>query len=512
MVEGTYAQNNPDEPISDATSWQSSSTVFPTDLKPSDILTDTEESPAVEEQIYTNKPNSEYEIIEDGNESSSSSGYKKIIKLGIGLFVALTILLVVFTLIFSRITSDSDKNVVLSYWGLGIDEAIMKPVLEDFEKENPHIAIEYKKQDFVDYKERLNVRTQNGNGPDIFRYHNTWYEEISDILLPLPKQTIEKDDFEDKFYFVTKEDLIKNGAIYGIPLQTDTLALYVNTKLFDEESNATSLKIEYPKSWQEFIDTSTQLTKKDEEGRIVQSGAAIGTFNNVNHAPDILSSLFVQNGVDLDDPGASKDKMADAIRFYTTFAIGSNSVWDNTQDNSLLAFSQGKVAMYFGYSQDYFLIKAQNPDISMKIVPIPQLISDDKINIASYWVEGVSSESKYPKQASVFMEYLARPQTQEKIYAEQAKIRAYGDPYSNKNLADKLKDSEAFVFVDQSNTAVSTPFTDHSNDEGLGSNLNSYLKEAVNSILSGNSEQSGTEKFLQGYDKALLDLKGAIAP
>ena len=34
------------------------------------------------------------------------------------------------------------------------------------------------------------------------------------------------------YYPVANTDLIKNGAIYGIPLEVDTLELYVNTDLF----------------------------------------------------------------------------------------------------------------------------------------------------------------------------------------------------------------------------------------------------------------------------------------
>ena len=75
-----------------------------------------------------------------------------------------------------------------------------------------------------------------------------------------------------------------------------------------------------------------------------------------------------------------------------------NSVWDQTLDPSLSAFSQGKLAMYFGYSADYFAIKQANPNMSIKVVPVPQLLTDKRVNIASYFAEGVSSNSKNQKE------------------------------------------------------------------------------------------------------------------
>ncbi len=492
------AQSNP---------WETPPTVFPEqdNSSPSQLppLSSPPEPPL---SIAYKSPS---QIEHGGNVASGSGGsIKKLIKLGIGMFVVLTIFLIIITLIFSKFSKPTIEDVTLTYWGLGEDESVIRPVIDEFEKENPHIKIDYKKQDPIEYRERLTVRTQNGVGPDIFRYHNTWYPMLSDLLLPLPNEVIEKKEFENIYYDVAKGDLIKNGTIYGIPLQTDTLALFVNTQLFDQGSAEIGSTIPIPRTWQEFNDASTALTKREPDGSISQSGAAIGTFENVNHAPDIISLLFAQNGVDFSNLSNSKDQIADALRFYTAFASVRDNVWDSTQDNSLLAFSQGKVAMYFGYSSDFHAIKAQNPNIVMKVVPVPQLISDEKINIASYWVEGASSKSKHPKEALIFMNYLAKPQTQEKLFAQASKTRTFGEPYSNKNLADKLKNSEAFVFVDQSNTAISTPFVDGTNDNGLNSKLNNYLKEAVNAIFSGGSEESSVSTFLQGYLRTRSEYSG----
>ena len=412
------------------------------------------------------------------------SRFSKIFKIGALLFIILTIIFSLLTFVFPKSNKTETQEATLTYWGLREDESVMKSIISDFEKENPKIKINYIKQDLEDYREKLSVRVPNGNGPDVFRFHNTWYPMLSGILLPLPKETIERREFENSFYDVSRKDLIKNGAIYGIPLGIDTLALYINPKIFDLASQEQGGTIVVPTTWQQFIESSQALTKRNIEGKIDMAGAGVGTFENVNYAPDIISLLFAQNGVYFENLDRSRPKIIDALRFYTNFALLEDNVWDQTLDSSLEVFAQGKLAMYFGYSWDYFTIKNLNPDIDFKIVPVPQLVSDKNFNIASYFAEGVSLKSKHQKEALQFMKFLARAKTQEKFYQ---------GPFSNNNLADQAK------------TAISSPFADGTFDNGLNDKLNNYLKDSINAILSGTPEESAADTLIQGYQKVMAE-------
>jgi len=51
---------------------------------------------------------------------------------------------------------------------------------------------------------------------------------------------------------------------------------------------------------------------------------------------------------------ASSDKVNGAFTFYASFTNDVNNVWDSTLDPSILSFSKGNLAMYFGYSWDFF--------------------------------------------------------------------------------------------------------------------------------------------------------------
>lgn len=425
------------------------------------------------------------------------SSVKKIAKILIGLFVVVLVFLLIFTVIVPLLTKNSSGKVTLTYWGLWEDSNTMQGIISDFERQNPNIVINYSKQDIKQYRERLVTRISNGNGPDIFRFHNSWYPMLSGDLLALPSDTISKDEFNQTFYPVAQKDLIRNGAIYGIPLEIDTLALFINNQLFQ------SAGLNPPTNWNDFVNDAKAMTVKDENGKITTAGAALGTYANISHAPDIISLLLAQNGVDVNNLQASPDRAASALTFYTSFTTDQNNVWDNTLDPSILVFSRGNLAMYFGYSWDYFTIKQANPNLSFQIVPVPQLPGQN-VNLASYWAEGVSAKSAHPKEALLFMKYLATKDTEEKLYADEAKTRGFGEPYARVDLADTLKSNTiVYPFVYQAPTAVSSFFVDNTYDAGLNEEANTYLENAINSIPNGNSPQSAFNTLSQGVTQVL---------
>lgn len=429
--------------------------------------------------------------------SPPSSIISKILKIFLGIVIVLSVIFIIFNFVLPRFSGSKSNKITLVYWGLWEDSSVIAPIISDFEETNPNIKIDYSKQDIKkQYRERLITRSSNGNGPDVFRFHNTWIPELPNLLLPLPTSIISKEEFTKNYYPVAKSDLIKNGAIYGIPLQIDTLNLYINTELFR------SAGLKPPTNWIEFTDYSRQLTVKDENNNIKTAGAAMGTYGNVNHAPSIISMLFVQNGVDLKDIATSSENASDALRFYSSFALPGANVWDDTLGSSVEMFASGSLAMYFGYSWDFFIIKSINPNLSFNIYPVPSLPGKN-ITIASYWAEGVSSKSKHQKEALLFLKYLAQKETAQKLFSEESKTRNFGEPYARTDLADSLKSSVAYPFVESAPSAVSSFFAEDTYDNGLNSQMNIYLGNAVDSILNGTSPQSAVETLSAGVTQVL---------
>lgn len=428
------------------------------------------------------------------------SSLKKIF-IGISVVVILVIVLILFLP-----KGSSQKDVALVWWGLWEDANTMQPLIDDFEKHNPHIKIAYSKHDPQRFRDTVLTRISSGTGPDILLFHNTWTPILSKILAPLPQDVISASDFIKQYYPVSQNDLIQNGAIYGVPLGVDSIALYINTDLL----SAAGLSV--PKDWNQFKDAAKKLTVRDKDtNRIKVAGAAIGTYNNVNHAPDILSLMFLQQGVNLKKISASIDNLTAALTFYTAFSSGKDAVWDNTMDNSLLEFARGNVAMYFGFSWDYFIIEQYKKSNNFKyaIYPVPSLVENRGITIASYWAEGVSVRSKYQKEAMRFMNYLTQKQTLQRLYSEASKTRLFGEPYPRVDMADTLKDNSiAYPFISGMGNAGSSYFASNTydGDTGLNKRANTYLENAINSIVKqGASPESAVQTLLEGITKVLQE-------
>ncbi len=149
--------------------------------------------------------------------------------IGIGIVVFIFLILIFFSLFSGKKTK---KQVDLIYWGLWEEKEIFQPLIEEYQKKNPNVKITYQKMSPDSYREKLIVRSKNNQGPDIFRYHNTWIPEIKEILSPLPSSIMTNSEFENTFYNVYQKDLKVGKYYYGIPLYIDNLIMLYNQSLF----------------------------------------------------------------------------------------------------------------------------------------------------------------------------------------------------------------------------------------------------------------------------------------
>jgi len=439
-----------------------------------------------------------------GDESSPLRGFlggllgggllKKLL-IGIGVVILVTIIIVMLIP-----KGQPDQAVTLQWWGLWEDANTMQTTILNFHKDHPNITVEYVKNDPSQYLDRLQTRIQAGSGPDVFLYHNTWLPMLSSDISPLSSDVITPDQFKQVFYPVMQQDLTQNGALYGIPMEADSLALFVNPTLFEAAG------VQVPSNWDDFVKVAKQLTVKDQSGKIKTAGAALGTFDNVDHAPDIISLLFLQQGVQMNNITNSAKNESDALQFYTSFSTGQDNVWDSTLDNSLLAFSKGELAMYFGYSWDVFEIQKLNSSLQFKIYPVPNLYGK-KTTVASYWVDGVSAKSTHQKEAMEFMQYLAQKSTAQQFYTDTAKVRAFGEPYARKDLQQSLKENQlVYPFVSQLDDSASSYFASgtHDGDTGINSEMNTYLQKVVGAVLNdGTSVDSAVQDLNNGVEQVL---------
>lgn len=468
---------------------QSQATVFPQELKPE------EAPPDLSSPNQTQSTNEPSMFIEEPDNR------RKYLIIGAAVLGFFLFFIFILFMIFGRPTAK--KQVKLAYWGLWEDESIMKPLIDQYQTQNKNIIIEYHKMEPDQYREKLIARSKNNqNPPDIFRFHNTWLPEIKEIAAPIPSTIMSNSEFEQTFYPVQKNDLKVGNNYFGIPLEIDGLVLIYNDDLFKKAGINTP-----PVSWDEVINNYVgKLTVKSTDGQIITSGMALGSASNVDHFSDIFGLFLIQNGGSikkLDQPEA-----AGALQSYREFAEAPNNIWDESLPNSISAFVQGKVAMIIVPSWEIITIKTANPEINLKVVPVPSIPGSKAVSIASYWVEGVSRVSSNQLEAWKFLKFLSQKENMTKLYELEAKTRLFGEPYSRVDLAPLLTDNEFLrAVITQANSFVSVPTISRTFDAGLNDNIIQYIANAINATAQGVSYEEALKTAKQGVDQVLTQFQ-----
>lgn len=393
----------------------------------------------------------------------------------------------------------ANKQTTITYWGLWEPEEVMAPLIEEYESQNPGINIEYTQQKSDQYRQRLQAAIRDGNGPDIFRFHNTWIPMVEDDLSPAPTSVLSPDVIKQDFYPIMNRDLVMNNEVYGVPLMYEGLALLYNRNMLEAAAAAP------PQDWNQVRQLANQLTIRNGE-RIERAGIALGTADNVDHFSDILGLMLLQNSANPADPTSTN--VQHAVEFYTIFSR-SDRVWDDTFPSSVNAFANEQVAMIFAPSWRIFEIQRANPNINIGVVRTPQL-GGTTITWGTYWAEGVSNNSKNKQEAWKFLAYLAQEEQLRVFHDEGASYRAFGELYPRVEMARGLTTNPLIQpYLEDALYAYSWYLASQTHDEGLNDQMIQYYTDAVNaSNRSGNVSRAlqevapGVQQVLSRYSIA----------
>lgn len=459
----------------------------PTSPIPEEFLTDEDLYPDIEPQ-------------------SNFSGKKKqsMLIVIIGGVIVLGIVLLVLNILLKP-KDNTTAKIKLTYWSFYEKTNVMQEMINSYKKLNPNIDIEFVLMDAKDkYLERLLARTNLGKGPDLFRFHNTWVPEVRSILAPASETIITSSDFKKDYYPVIAKDLIIGNQVIGMPLDIDGLVLVYNEKMLTAAGYGAP-----PTDWEQLWEMATPakgITVKNAEGQIVSSGVALGTAENITHFSDIIALMFMQNGVDFKNI-ATDANAASVLETYASLSLSENNVWDNNQKNSIIGFTEEKVAMIFAPLWQVEVIKKINPDLNVKVAPVPQIKGGRKKNIASYWVEGVSKASRYQKEAWAFLKFLGERDNLTKLYDLQVKSgRIYGMAYPRVEMADLLLSHEYYApLIKDAPILDSIPLVDRTYDNGIDDKLIAYLKDAINGMLQGASAQDVLGTMGSGFTQVYTE-------
>ncbi len=356
-----------------------------------------------------------------------------------------------------RNTSLVGSNTKILVWGLWQDSSAIEPVIKAF-KEITGADVEYKKIGSVgSYEKTLLEDLAQGRGPDVFVVHHTWVESKRGLMNPAPTDIIDEKALKEEFVDVVDKDLVRDGAIYALPVSVDTLGLYYNRDLLNAAGVARP-----PMTWNDFQQAVQKITRVTRFGTISQSAVALGTAANINRAPDILQLLLLQSGLNIKDAVTNNVRLTGdmgqrSLTFYTDFSNKAKKVftWDLLQDYSLDAFAEGKTTMMINYSYHIPTIQAKNPRLQFGVAKVPQIADSAPVTFASYWPYAVSNTSKNSQIAWRFVRFLTSAQGSALLNQSMVNPPARRD-----GVEAAARDPLYGAFAEQSLTAATWPRVD----------------------------------------------------
>lgn len=294
--------------------------------------------------------------------------------------------------------SDEEVTITYSVWA-GTQTPAMQAIADAFHEENPNITVELVELPWPQYWSTLQTGAQGGTAPDAF-----WmlaqqirpYAE-GDQLLDLTEY-IESEGVDLGNYPQAVLDLYDqgDGAIYGLPKDFDTNAVWYNKALFDAAG------VDYPSedwTWEDFRATAAALT----------GDGVWGVAAPIDYQGGYYNTIFSAGGQVISDDGSSSEidspEAIEGIEFWTDLqADGSSPTLQQLSDTEAVTqFQQGKVAMYM--SGAYWALQFYNDEAfraNVGVAPLP-LGPEGRVTVSSGIANVGYAGTEHPEEVAKFL-------------------------------------------------------------------------------------------------------------
>lgn len=339
---------------------------------------------------------------------------------------------------------EQEKPVVIQFasWGSESEMKILKPLIANFEKDNPNIKI-----DFLhipqNYFQKIHLLTASNTAPDVIFMNNQYLPIYANAGVLEDLSSYNRDFQLDKFFESSIEALSYNNKIYAIPRDISTLVIFYNKDIFDKYG------VRYPKdnwTYDEFLETAKKLTHRPNLFGI--------SFEEepIFYLPYLMSfglrkfpeygDLSTQQGLKL---------YADLRNKYHVAPLKTESA----SATMAQMFLQEKLAMHL---TGRWLVPKYRQDAKFRwnVVKFP-VGSAGSVAPADVSGWAVSKNSKHKKEAIMLIQYLSSEKSAEKFAQSGLVVPARIDAAYSKSFLDGKSPKNSQVFIESVLTSVPTP-------------------------------------------------------
>src|SRR5215475_8892189 len=265
------------------------------------------------------------------------------------------------------------------------------------------------------YIQKLSAALEAGNPPDVMRLYDAGVQFFGSQghLVDLTDM-VEKMKKEPKGVFQATLDALRVGNRYlGAPLAVNPWPVHARLDLLEKA------KVEYPKTWDEFIETSKKI---QEPPRLFAFGICLGltadTTNNVTNLLWCYGGKTVEadnKTVVLNSPeNIAGLKVLEAM-FKTHKIIPPGAIsWDDSGNNK--AYQSKQAAFVMNPTSVYAYLDGNDKDLQQVtgLYPVPAGPAGT-VNQIDTWAYGAFKKNPYPELAKGLLDYFMQPANYDKI-------------------------------------------------------------------------------------------------
>ena len=299
----------------------------------------------------------------------------------------------------SSSSAGASGTVRLSGWtSTPAEDKLLTDQIAAFELAYPNIKVTYEPVP-KDFRTKLKAQLASGTEPDVF------YVELGDaagfmqkhVLLDLRSEMAKTGTKASDFSSGVLAAFKTGDAVYGIPKDFNTLALFYNKDMFTAAGVSPPTK---DWTWSDLTSAAKKLTKAGQWGLITNPDAARWAPFVYQNGGNVLSSNDTKSA--LLDPAT-----VEATKYYLSFKQGGSGTYSGALGSGIdwpgAAFAKGKAAMVMEggwlipYMKDY-------PGIQWDAVELPQ--NKTRGNLVFTVGYSISAKTKNPDASWILLNYL----------------------------------------------------------------------------------------------------------
>ena len=368
--------------------------------------------------------------------------------------------------------------------------------IAEFEAANPDIKIKVVQVPYEEITQKVAANVPVGKGPDVIVPYYGWVPlwRQNGFLAPLPEDAFPAAEMRENFA-AAEDAMFIGGQYYGFPVAMNNWALFYNKDMFAEAGIESP-----PTTWEEFREAAIKLTKRDDDGKLLQAGYYVDFDQQEHIVWKILLEQFGQPMLDAENREVlwnQSDTGYEAWQWFVDLMLVDKVTEWGWAESASVAFGTGLSAMNFGATSWPTRLATNSPDLNYGIAPyICGPAEDPELacrNLGQYWAYALTTKAAGDPAklaASVkFLQYLAS----EDGYTTYLDVHG-GIPALNSQLADpKYADDPTLKpFIETMSNSRAIPWVDELGERDI-------------------SMQMGERVILNGEDPAAVLDRGTEA-